>query len=88
MRNLELGPCLYLYSDDDPLCDAKKLTELIETKRKAGQDITSIRWERSEHCGHLKNHKVEYEETLKRFLIEKLGLMVETPQRPTPRARL
>jgi hypothetical protein len=92
MRNLDLGPCLYLFSDDDPLCDAKQLSELIETKKIAGQDVVSIRWHTSEHCGHLKHHKIEYIETLKTFLIEKLGLKVvvvqetETPPlMPPPR---
>jgi len=76
MRDLDVGPCLYLYSDDDQLCDAEKLSELIESRRAAGQDVVSIRWETSEHCGHLKHHRTQYMETLRRFLIEKLGLAV------------
>jgi len=89
MRNLDVGPCLYLYSDDDPLCDAEKLSELIETKKIAGQEVISIQWETSEHCGHLKHHKTEYIETLRRFLIKNLGLMVaETSLPPLLKARL
>jgi hypothetical protein len=84
MRNLDLGPCLYLFSDDDPLCDAKKLSELIERKKIAGHDVVSIRWHTSEHCGHLKHHKVEYIETLKTFIIEKLGLKVAVAAQETP----
>lgn len=86
MRELNLGPELYLYSVDDPLCDAVKLTELIGEKRAAaGKDISSICWEESAHCGHLKLHKQEYEAALRGFLTEKLGIIINVP---LPRARL
>ena len=45
MREFNVGPALYLYSDDDPLCDGRRLTELISDKRALGQDISAVRWE-------------------------------------------
>ena len=79
MRRLDLGPELYLYSIDDPLCDAEKLTELIENKQAAGKDISSVRWEESAHCGHLKFHTEEYEAALQKYFSEKLGIKIKTP---------
>ena len=78
MRELHLGGhMLYLYSTDDPLCDAEKLRELIAAKKKgAGQDVTAVEWKESEHCGHLKRHREEYEAALQRFLIEKLKINI------------
>ena len=69
MVELDWGrPFLFLYSADDPLCDAEKLQQLIETKRARGQRVQAVRWEDSEHCGHLKRHRAEYEATLVAFL--------------------
>lgn len=61
-------PLLYLYSTDDPLCDAVALKELLERKKHRGQDIKSISWENSEHCGHMKVHREEYMNAVKQFL--------------------
>ena len=71
MTELDWGrPFLFLYSADDPLCDAAKLQGLIETKRAWGQRVTAVRWEASEHCGHLVRHRGEYEAALVGFLRE------------------
>lgn len=61
-------PFLFLYSLDDPLCDALKLKELIAEKRSRGQIVEAVEWEKSEHCGHLKHHKDEYATALTAFL--------------------
>jgi pimeloyl-ACP methyl ester carboxylesterase len=61
-------PSLFLFSSDDPLCDAERLQSLIEEKQRRGQSVRWRRWEESQHCAHLKRHKDEYLECLKSFL--------------------
>ena len=71
MTNLDWEcPFLYLYSADDPLCDASSLDVLIENKRRLGQEVNALKWEKSGHCAHLKYHREEYVETLIKFLNE------------------
>ncbi|GAB4819413.1 hypothetical protein N2152v2_006459 [Parachlorella kessleri] len=68
---LRLGqdkPQLYLYSQDDPLCHADRLTKLLEAKKQRGQRVTSIKWEKSEHVTHFKLHRQEYLAALVPFL--------------------
>lgn len=74
---------LYLYSEDDPLCDSVQLTSLIEERRAASAakshhheqqhqqpaiSIESRCWEISEHVGHLRKHPEEYTRLLLDFL--------------------
>jgi len=73
MASLDWAPFLFLYSDDDPLCDAVKLSELIEDKQGRGQDVKAINWRESEHCGHLKHHETEYRRALADFLLQRIG---------------
>jgi hypothetical protein len=93
MKGLELGPMLFLYSMDDPLCDGRMLAELVAAKRAAGHDVAEVCWPVSEHCGHLKVHREEYEAALKRHFGERLGVRLwgdaarDTPP-PPPRPRL
>ena len=69
MRDMRLGSrTLYLYSADDPLCDAAKLDVLVASRRQAGADVAATRWERSQHVGHLVKHYSEYRAALLRFL--------------------
>lgn len=59
---------LYLYSADDPLCLADKLDELIAARRAAGADVEAVRWEASQHVGHLMRHPRRYRQALLGFL--------------------
>ena len=61
-------PSLYLYSADDPLCDVAKLESLLAARKQAGADVRSVRWETSQHVGHLRSHPQEYSEALLQFL--------------------
>lgn len=69
MRQLSLGRrSLYLFSDDDPLCLPDKLEQLIAARRAAGAEVQEVRWERSQHVGHLLKHYKEYTAALFGFL--------------------
>lgn len=69
MLDLRLGPCsLYIYSEDDPLCDAARLDQLIASRRGAGADVAALRWQRSQHVAHLLQHYKEYATALFQFL--------------------
>ena len=61
---------LYLYSKNDPLCDAEKLDALIAARRAvAGSgDVRSHCWTTSSHVGHLRDHNGQYRELVYRFL--------------------
>ena len=69
MQDMRLGSrTLYLFSADDPLCDAAKLDALVASRRQAGADVAATRWERSQHVGHLVQHYKEYSAALLGFL--------------------
>ncbi|KAF6260960.1 hypothetical protein COO60DRAFT_1682550 [Scenedesmus sp. NREL 46B-D3] len=71
MRQLGMGGgrCLYLYSADDPLCDAAKLDELVAARqRQYGAAVTAKKWQHSKHVGHLLCHAEEYMAEVLRFL--------------------
>ena len=69
MLEMRLGSkTLYLYSADDPLCDATHLDSLVASRRQAGADVAAARWERSQHVGHLVKHYEEYCAALLGFL--------------------
>lgn len=69
MERLSWGrPLLFLYSADDPLCDAAKVDELVAEKRRRGQDVKARKWERSGHVAHLRHHSDEYTDLLLQFL--------------------
>ena len=73
---------LYLYSEDDPLCDYTLLQKLIETRQaaveKAGIDsqkenkfvVRSHCWKHSQHVGHLRCHPIEYKRLVFDFIEE------------------
>lgn len=68
MLELDWKPQLFLYSMDDTLCDGVKLKELIQEKIRRCQNVKSLCWERSAHCGHLKHHPEEYRTAVLEFL--------------------
>lgn len=69
MTNLDLGRAsLYLYSDDDHLCDAGKLKQLIAARRAAGRAVVEKRWQQSRHVAHLRAHPEEYRQAVLGFL--------------------
>lgn len=61
---------LYLFSDSDLLCDADKVAELIDERRRLDPEvpIEVVRWKVSRHCTHLVDAREEYERTLRAFL--------------------
>jgi hypothetical protein len=67
---------LYLYSEDDPLCDYLLLKKLIETRqdaaRKAGGGalVKAHCWKESQHVGHLRCHPKEYKSLVFEFIEE------------------
>ena len=62
------APELYVFSDDDPLCDARPLAELVIERQRAGAAVRSKRFAVSEHVGHLRCHPAEYEAALADFI--------------------
>ncbi|KAG7667563.1 putative Transmembrane protein 53-B [Nannochloris sp. 'desiccata'] len=69
---------LYLYSEDDPLCDYALLKKLIETRQAAasgsGNDpkiiVKAHCWKESQHVGHLRCHPKEYKSLVFDFIEE------------------
>lgn len=68
MRDVRLGRSLYLYSADDPLCLVDRLDQLVADRRQAGADVAAVRWEESQHVGHLLKHPKQYKAALFDFL--------------------
>jgi bifunctional N-acetylglucosamine-1-phosphate-uridyltransferase/glucosamine-1-phosphate-acetyltransferase GlmU-like protein len=63
------GRSLYLYSADDPLCDAAKLDELVAARQQRyGVAVAAKKWQQSKHVGHLLCHTEEYTAEVLRFL--------------------
>lgn len=62
------APELYLFSDDDPLCDAEALAALAAARQRAGAAVSTARWAVSEHVGHLRCHPERYEQALAAFI--------------------
>ena len=83
MERVDWGkPFLFLYSQDDALCSAAKLDELVAEKRARGQDVAARRWERSEHVAHFRHHRQEYTALLLHFLGGLKGLQGEAAAQP------
>lgn len=65
---------LYLYSEDDPLCDYALLKKLIEARQvmaAAGDGSTIVKahcWKESKHVGHLRCHPKEYKRCVFDFI--------------------
>eukprot|EP00887_Chlorella_sp_A99_P000179 scaffold13.g179.t1 len=69
MQTLALGRrTLYLYAQDDPLCDAARLERLVAARRAAGADVAARSWAHGRHVHLLDDHPEEYRQQLKEFL--------------------
>lgn len=71
MEQLRMGrKSLYLYSQDDPLCDPVKLDELVAARRRQLGDaqVAAVKWQRSQHVAHIRHHMREYTGALFGFL--------------------
>lgn len=68
MEDLDSCPICYLYSEDDPLCDAEKLHGLIVDKLNRGHAVDSVSWAVSGHCRHYAEHPIEYRRVVDRFI--------------------
>jgi len=72
-------PELYLYSEDDPLCDAKKLDGLVEAREEQGAGVESLCWQESRHVGHMLVHRSDYLEMLDAFVKRCGGRVSKAP---------
>ena len=61
-------PQLYLYSENDPIAPPAFIDQLAAHRQSLGVSVTQKKWKDSQHCGHLKVHPDEYEQTLRDFL--------------------
>jgi pimeloyl-ACP methyl ester carboxylesterase len=73
MQDIDWCPILYLYSEDDHLCDADMLFRLILDKINRGHSVERVSWDVSAHCGHYALHPEEYRSALRNFLYEILS---------------
>jgi hypothetical protein len=65
------GPEIYLYSDNDALCDVPKLEELIAERRNGKEEgVTVEGWnfKSSPHVLHYRIHKDDYERKIEHFV--------------------
>ncbi|XP_066541849.1 transmembrane protein 53 isoform X2 [Hoplias malabaricus] len=62
------APALFFFCQNDVLCDPDALEEVLEHWRKQGITLTSKKWEKSIHAGHLRAHPQEYLSILENFL--------------------
>jgi hypothetical protein len=59
----------YLYSADDPLCDVAELERLISARATVLANVPiKMRWEVSQHVGHLRCHGEAYERAVREFI--------------------
>lgn len=73
MERLTLGRrTLYLYSRDNPLCDARNLEALVAARRAAGADVMTRAWATGRHCRLWEDHPAEWRAEVRAFL-ETLG---------------
>jgi hypothetical protein len=61
-------PEAYLYSADDPLCDVAELERLISAREDVTKVPIKMRWEVSQHVGHLRCHGEAYERAVREFI--------------------
>lgn len=64
-------PQLYLYSRDDPVCEASRVEALIRHRMlQPGLKgpILQQCWDRSIHCAHLREHPDDYERAIRDFI--------------------
>lgn len=52
----------YIYSHGDDICDATKIEEMAEERKKRGAHVMTKHFEDSTHVQHLRLHEIEYKE--------------------------
>lgn len=73
MRNSNLtSPQLFLFSKDDDLAPYQDIIDFISARQDKGIKTQHRLWEKSQHCGHLRNHPEEYIELVNKFIDENL----------------
>jgi hypothetical protein len=69
-------PQLYLYSKNDDLSRHECISKLIDSRRSRQKcPVLGKVWERSIHCGHLREHGEDYKKAVKAF-IQQLNILV------------
>jgi len=68
MQDIHWCPILYLYSEDDHLCDPNSLYALIIEKIRRGHSVKRVCWEESTHCAHYVRHRQGYRNAIRDFL--------------------
>ncbi|XP_030646150.1 uncharacterized protein LOC115826450 [Chanos chanos] len=63
------APALFLFCENDALCDPQSMEELIDFWRGQGIPVESKKWAESIHAGHLRAHPQEYLSTVENFLL-------------------
>ncbi|XP_061172298.1 transmembrane protein 53-A-like [Saccostrea echinata] len=62
-------PTLFVYSRDDPMCDAEKLDAIIKKWREEFDfTVSFVCWSKSKHAMHIKEHKKDYMEAFIDFI--------------------
>lgn len=74
MQDIHWCPILYVYSEDDHLCDANRLYALIIEKIRRGHAVKRVCWEESTHCAHYMRHRQGYRNAIRDFLMTCDGL--------------
>lgn len=62
------APALFLFCENDALCDPAAVERVIDHWRKRGVSVESRRWKESIHAAHMRCHPEEYASTLETFL--------------------
>ncbi|XP_062404322.1 transmembrane protein 53-B [Sardina pilchardus] len=62
------APALFFYCENDSLCDAEGMEEMIAYWQSRGVTVEKRKWEESIHAAHLRAHPQEYLSILDSFL--------------------
>lgn len=62
------APALFFFCENDALCDPEAMEKMMEHWGQQGITVTSRKWEKSIHAGHLWAHPQEYISILENFL--------------------
>ncbi len=69
--DLEDTSCMrqaYIYSHSDKICDATKIEEMADERKKRGVHVMTKHFEDSKHVQHLRHHEAEYLEFIATIL--------------------
>ncbi|XP_038049426.1 transmembrane protein 53-like [Patiria miniata] len=61
-------PQLFLYSKEDPVCNWRKVDDVVEARRKKYVEVQQVCWETAPHCRLLLAHPDEYIQNCKDFV--------------------